>query len=447
MPRNTITWQTTCLAVSVAVVSLLTCFGLMHPWITGDTASWLAPCSGIACFAGARFPLYRIVYLVITFDGRFPALLPWVQVSLFLVAGFQLASSSRRAGASPAAAAAIALAFPLSNMLLIWGRAEIPEILARAALLAALAASLDAAIAPASRLASLRAGIFGSAAYLLDPAQLPFIVVLPILIAWLQQRSNTSRAHWLQPTRTAALLALPFLVIASVRLATLDSFNIVSFGGYEISGLAAEILTPATEAELPPRLRPIGAEILSRKSELIRSRQIPATPLNSTGHASLASEAIGYFDIFARYYDVMLRETVLPLRQPQQSWVAFNHEMQTFSFAVIRHEKVIYVLWIAGALARLFGRMTMLNLPFVLAAAALLLILIMRRPVTHPAPQPRDTCLLFGLTAAYTIGTGILGCLVAFPAQRYIDGAGLLITAWPLYACFHLTGLFAPART
>lgn len=76
MPRNDMTWQATYFLISIAVVALLTFVGLMHPWFTGDTASWLAPCSGIACFASARFPLYRIIYLMITFDGRFPALLP-----------------------------------------------------------------------------------------------------------------------------------------------------------------------------------------------------------------------------------------------------------------------------------------------------------------------------------------------------------------------------------
>lgn len=446
MPRRDMTWQKTYLIVSIAVLVLLTFSGLMHPWYTADTASWLAPCSGTACFASARFPLYRIIDLIITLGGRLPALLPWIQVALFLLAGFLLANASQRAGASARAAAALALAFPLSNMLLIWGRAEIPEILARAALIAALAATLDAATPPASIRATLRVGIFGTAAYLFDPAQLPFIAVLPALILWLQRRGPTARAPWRQPAFAAVMLMFPFLVIASFRLETFNSFNIVSFGGYEISGIAAEILTPATEAELPPKLRPIGAEILARKADQIRSRLIPPTPANATGHAALASEAIGYFDIFARYYDVLLREAVLPIRQAQQSWVSFNSEMQHFSLAVIYREKLIYALWIAGALARLAGRMTMLNLPFALSSAALLLALILRRAVHRPAPPARDISLLTGVTASYTIGTSILGCVVAFPAQRYIDGAGLLITAWPLYACLHLTGLFAPDR-
>lgn len=424
-------------------VSFMAAFGLMHPWFTPDTASWIAKCTGLECFAGPRFPLYRILYLVLSIDGRFPALLVWTQVLLFFGACYQLINAASRAGVSRRASTALALTFPLSNMLLIWGHAEIPEILARAALLVALAGSLDAADTRRSLTKQMRSiakvGVFGSIAYLLDPAQLPFIVIFPALVLWLRRVQYFEKHLWRRSLLVGISVSLPFLIISAFRLEALGSFNIVSFGGYEMSGLAAEIMTPNTAEKLPKSIRGLAKQISARKAKLVALHQIPATPVNSVGKPSIASEALGYFDIFARYYDVVLRNAVLPIKRANQSWVAFNAEMRNYSFAVVRAEPLIYMLWVAGAVARLVGRMLMLNLPFVLGLAAACGLALIRPGMTRVAAPRKDIRVLFGLTFAYTIGTGALGCLTAFPAQRYIDGADLLISVWPIYAAllFH----------
>ena len=55
-------------------------------------------------------------------------------------------------------------------------------------------------------------------------------------------------------SRPAGLL--PFLATSQVRRATGGDFNIVSFGGFQMSGTAALMLTPATLDRLPADLRP-----------------------------------------------------------------------------------------------------------------------------------------------------------------------------------------------
>jgi hypothetical protein len=444
-------WSGVYLVTCTAMLAVLAAGGFMRPWVSGDTASWLAPCQGIGCFAMPRFPLYRLVFLALTLGGRAPWLLPWAQDGLFLGAGYALVRSARAAGLSRTGALALALALPASNMLLIWGRAELPEILARAAVLAALAATVRTALGPpphpgvrvgASIGAPVGAGLLAAVAYCLDPGQLLFILVLPVLALWLGAGGGGGRAD----RRGAAILgvaaALPFLLVASLRLATLGDFNIVSFGGFEMSGMAARMLSPQTVPRLPADLRGTADDLLARRRALVQAGTVPPIPRNSQGQRSLLSETIGYFDILARSYDAVLAGAVLPLRRPDESWVAFNARMQRLAFATVRTHPAEYLAWVAAALARLVGRMLVMNLPFAVASLAAV-CLALARPSHRPRPVPaRDARTLCGLTGAYTFGSGALACLVAFPAQRYIDGTGLLISAWPIYAALHLA---APA--
>jgi hypothetical protein len=435
-------WGVIYLAASMVVLLLLATVGVMRPWANGDTASWLASCSGLGCLAMPRFPLYRVVFLTLTLGGRSPWLLPWAQDALFLAAGFALARAARAAGSSRACALALALALPASNLLLIWGHAELPEILARAAVLGALAATVRTAFGPprsgADVCAPAAAGLLVAVAYCLDPAQLTFIVVLPALALWLGAGETGLRVIGRRAAVLGAAALLPFLLIASLRLATLGDFNIVSFGGFEMSGIAARMLTPQTVPRLPADLRATADDLLARRAALVRAGTVPPIPRNSQGRRSLLSETIGYFDILARSYDAVLAGAVRPLQRPGESWVAFNARMQRLAVATVRARPAEYIVWVVAALARLVGRMLVLNLPFVTASLVAVCLALARARRRAQAMPRQDLRLLCGLTAAYTIGSGALACLVAFPAQRYIDGTGLLIAAWPIYAALHL---------
>ena len=410
-----------------ATLAALLTVGLMRPWVTLDTASWLAPCAGLRCLAGPRFPLYRWLFVALTLGGRATGVLPWLQIGAFLGAGWKLAREVRRAGGSSTLAASVAFSFPASNMLLIWGRAEIPEILARAAIVAALAATLRAASGSAR--AAILAGAMAGIACCLDPAELPFLALLPILAWWLGRR----RAR----TLLLGFAAFgPVLLIAGLRLAVLGDFNIVSFGGYDMAGIAARMVSPEALPRLPAAQRPLAQAIMRRRRRLEADGTVMKVPPNSTGARSLFSEEIGYFDILARFYDPLLSGAVAPLRGQGESWVAFNARLQRFDFAVILARPLLWLGWIAGALARMTGRVLVFNLPFMIATI-LALALGLWRP--KPWLLAGDGRLLFALTAAYTVGSGALACLVAFPAQRYIDGAGLLLPAWPIYAALRLS--------
>ncbi len=391
----------------------------MRPWVSPDTAGWLAA----ADLAGPRFPLYAVLAHATAWIPR--AALPWLQDGTFAAAGGVLA-----AGLAPL----------LSCVMLLWGRAVLPDVLSAAAVLMALAATVDAGSGHCARRSIALAAAFGTGAYLLRPGLLPMIGALPLLL-WLDAPGLRRRA-----TVAAALLtglAAPFAVIATLRLATLGDWNIVSFGGFQMSGIAALMLTPAAADRLPPAMQPAARDIITRRDALIAAGRALPLPLNSAGERSFASAALGYFDVLARTYDDVLYGAVRPTQRPGESWVAFNGRLQALSLATIRAQPVNDAAWVAGATGRLVGHMLVFN-PAMDLAAVLLLTSVLRRNRLQPG-RPGELRTLAILSSVYTAGASALVVLTTFPAGRYIDGAGMMVAAVPLYAGLRLLpGL--PAR-
>jgi hypothetical protein len=417
------------LAAAVLVAALLAITGQMRPWTTPDTAGWLDACAPFGCWAGPRSPVYGWLARGVTGGGALPWMLPWLQFGSLVAAAGWLMRGLRRLGASATAALAVGLALLGSNLTVIWAHALLPELFAQAAMLAAVGCTLHLAAEPRRDLAAtcisllVSAGVLSAAAYLLKPALLLLPVLLPILLLALAPRR-----------RVAALLLgaglLPFLLVASWRWATLGDFNIVSFGGFQMSGMAALMLTPDIAQRLPAGLQAAATEIIARRDALVAAHIALPIPLNSHGERSFVSAATGYFDVLARTHDAALYGAVAPGRMPGETWVAFNARMQHLALATIAAAPRDYAAWIAGGLTRLVGHMLVDNLPFVLGCLAWL-GLLRRRAV--PAP-PQDLRLLGLLTAMWTLGAGLPSVLLTFPAARYADSACLMLAAWPLYA-------------
>jgi hypothetical protein len=426
-------WGVAFWAAAAAVLVLLALEGQMRPLMSPDTASWLAPCEAEACFAGPRFPLYAWLVRGLRWMAGDLRLLPWLQDGAFILAAWSLAHAAHRRGGSPALALALGLAPLLSCVMVIWGRVVLPDAWAQAAVLGAMAAVLGALSWRGLALAVLLATV----SYLLKPGLLPVVLALPlVLLVGGARPLRRLMGLW-------AGLAVPFLLIATVRLLTVGDFNIVSFGGFQMSGMAALMLTPETIGHLPAALRPGAAEVVARRDALLDQRRAEPIPVNSQGLRSFPSAAAGYFDILARSYDTVLYESVRPTRGRNETWVAFNARLQHLAVATVLAQKTDYAAWVAGALARLVGRMVVFN-PGMVLGVVLMAGAMVRRAVVRPGKARRDAAadigLLVGLTSAYTIGASLLVVLITFPAARYIDGAGMLIAAWPIYAALRVAG-------
>ena len=185
-------------------------------------------------------------------------------------------------------------------------------------------------------------------AYVLRPSFVLLIVALPALYALLR----AIRQDAFRPARAAAILVLaaaPFLAIATLRATTVGDFNIVSFGGYAMSGLTTLILADETVARLPDDVRPFAAQVLAARRAGEDSGRFIGIPRNAGNVRSFYSAALGYFDVLARTHDDMIYEIITPTRGASESWVDFNRRLMRFAIAVVRASPERYAAWIAGA--------------------------------------------------------------------------------------------------
>ena len=442
------------LAMTAAVMALtlagLAATGQFATWLTLDTPSYVAAAASAAPLAQIRLPVYGWLLAI---PGAI-ALLPAVQIGTYFAATLCLVAALRRAACSHALALSVGIALTVSNELLLWGRAAVPELPGHTLLLVAcaLVVELAAGRAAAGRAAGWRiaaAALAVTGAWALRPSLLPFAVLLPVLLLCLPRRLPAGRAH----RCAAALLALsllPFLGLAGLRAVRVGDFNIVSFTGFQVAGVATLMLTPDLVAALPPDQQPLAADILARRMVLERAGDIIPVPANSTGQRSFVSAAAGYFDIFARSYDAATWDAAGGTRRPDETWPAFDHRLRGFALATFRAAPIQYAAWVVGATARLAGHAVALNLPFLLGAAGLLAALALRLPRGLPLPPPAsevDTRTLLALSAMQAVGAGLPVVLLTMPAQRYVESAALFLAAWPIHALIRLRSGAPTGRT
>jgi hypothetical protein len=250
-----------------------------------------------------------------------------------------------------------------------------------------------------------------------------------------------------RPARWPAAFALmvaataPFLAYSAERMRHTGDFNLVSYGGYVMSGMAGFILSPSIVERLPPADRELAAQILTRRERLEAEGSVIRTPLNSFRERSFLSAAAGYFDIYARSFDPLVHVGIRSLKAPDETWVAFDRRLRHFAIETIKLAPDRYAAWVVGATSRLVGRMLVTNGPFLLASIGLLAMLL--ATLRHPARFANlrgspDTLLLAAIVAIYVLAAALLIVLITFPSSRYIDAAAILLPALPLYAAIRL---------
>lgn len=398
----------TIVATLAATVLILKALGLATPWTSPDTAGWLHPCADGGCLGGPRTPLYAWM----TENGSRPGLIVTMQFLCILASALLLHDGMTAAGAGSSTALAAGLAVATSNVTILWTHALLPEAFAHAALITAFALCL-------LRLPLAAGGLLGLAC-LLKPAFLPFVVTLPAFHIATRGLNGVMR-----------LLAGMVMVLGpfvALRFNLTGDANIVSFGGFQSSGIAALMLTPEIAHHLPADVQPMAAEIIRRRTALIAAGVALPLPLDSHGTRSFLSAALGYPDILARSYDAILYGAVQPIRQAGESWVGFDNRLQRLTLHVILIRPNLYVAWIVGGLARVLGRIALFNPAFVLAT----ILCLLRRP--SPSWPTRDRVLLTALCGAWLAATVAPAIMLSFPAARYIDSAGLPLAILPLRA-------------
>jgi hypothetical protein len=225
------------------------------------------------------------------------------------------------------------------------------------------------------------------------------------------------------------------------RARHVDDVNLVAFGGFQMSAMAAFLLSQDVVDHLPPAARETAAQMLAARERGEATGSVLRTPLNSFGERSFMSAAVGYFDIYARTYDDLLYSEIAKLQAPNESWIQFDRRLQQFALQTILHAPERYAAWVAGASSRLAGRMLVTNAPFVAASAGFLAIFLIALFRTDEFGRPghsSDALLVITVAGAYVLAAAPLTVLITFPASRYIDTAATLLPALPLFGAMRM---------
>jgi hypothetical protein len=406
--------------------------GALTGQVVPDTSSYFAtPVSGQP-WGEPRHPAYGYVASWLGASANTTGHVALAQGVLHVIASLFFYSAARRGGIGAIGAFALGIAALLSQSALLNLRLILPEATANSLLLLAFGCALAASrSARAFRVLVLPAVLFVGAAYTLRPSHLPAIVIIPALywlFAWRSRQNHRT-------LRAAVLLiaaAMPFLAQSAIRYRAVGDFNIVSFGGYQMSSMAAFMLTPEIIARLPERVRPAAQEILAAREVGENEGTVARTPLNSSRQRSFMSAAFGYFDIYARSYDDLLG-LIAKTRHSDENWVAFNARLMELSLATVAAAPQQWIAWVGGAASRLVGRAVVANAPM-LAALLLLLIAVARMFLRRSSIGTAcdDVALASTVALGWFVCTGSLTVLLTFPATRYIDTAAMLLPAIPL---------------
>ena len=420
-----------CVAVVVLMIAL-SIIGTLSGKIATDTASYFAPLASNNPWGEWRHPLYGTVATWFGGNATSAGNVALVQAILHAAASLAIYAGARAGGIGSIGALCLGLAALFSQSGLFHLGLLLPESPAIAFLLFAFAGTLAAArSAAAFRLLFVPIGLATGIAYILRPSLLPAIVAVPALWYLLAVRSGqagrASRAVLL-----VLAVALPFIVQSGLRWKSIGDFNIVSFGGFAMSGMAGFMLTPDVVDRLPEAVRPTAQAVLTARTAAEDAGRIARTPLNSAGERSFMSAALGYFDIYARSYDDFVWYEIGKLRAPQENWVSFNQRLTTFSIATITATPLRWLAWVGGATSRLVGRMIVTNAPVLMAMAVLVVAAITAFVRgTGLGPSAADLAPVSAVALAWLASTGPLIVLINFPATRYIDTAAVLIAAIP----------------
>lgn len=439
------------LLVGIALVTLLAFLtGRLAPRLVPDSVDYLRPLLWPDSLAGFRTPFFGLFASLLGGVGNGYMFVPLANAAALFAATFLLFNAAKQFGLSDTAASALTLPILVGNPVLLFLDYVHPEIVAIACMLAAIASVIRICSEAPLRRYHVLLAVGAGASYLLKPAFLIFILVLPVL-AFLLSRLQGSRSvasSLCQAVLVLSLSAVAFVGYAGVRASVVGEFNIVSFGGYASSGLSGLMITPETIVRLPERHRPLAQAILQQRDVLAARGDMLPIPYNSDKQRSFTSAALGYFDVLARSYDNVVHDIVVRQMQPGESWLAFNARLQDFLVAVIKADPKAYLAWIVGASTRVVGLITITNAAFMLsslALAALFIVSLIRGRTTTvsiservEAPPGRDVAALLVIVGLYTLANWLPMVLVSFPARRYVDTAGLLLAAVPFFAVLRL---------
>lgn len=345
---------------------------------------------------------------------------------------------------------ALAAASPLFYARVIHDYADdvMPDTLAAAFAVAALASLLWWLARRQSWLALAVVGLFVFLAYQVRPAYLFLLALVPLLGLALALR-RTGLAAWKEGLRRTFLVLvltawLPFLAWSGFRWAVAGHFGLVSFGGINLIGITGSMLSPAVIRGLPASDQPLARAILAGRRE-------QGLAFRGAYHNGRWVEEYNQ-----NIWTIAFKAAETLYRRPDQTmrqfWVDANRRFTRLSFAVIRARPRLYLRWIYDSLdvarIRIAGDRTIRWPAIVLLASfACRLLWVLGRRLWRRRPEPGLPGRLFAsldlalLAGSYLAASLLLIVAVEPPVNRYIFAAALFL---PSALCAAAVELWLP---
>jgi hypothetical protein len=228
--------------------------------------------------------------------------------------------------------------------------------------------------------------------------------------------------------RLAALIAAstaPLLAFCTLLWASVGHFGLVSFGGFNVLGIAVQLLTPEVAEELPEHLQPLAHAMFQKERELPHWK--PPT---------------GYYNQFDNY-DVAIYHVAKPAARElygEDERLA-NERLGELAHSVLRARPMAYVRWLLPAakhgVTQLFeysflDRPSLALLPILVLCQTVLIA--RRRKGLLPRGDGAD--FFFEYQSTITIALALaaaklmLVILVERPIYRYVAPASIFFPMW-----------------
>lgn len=408
----------------MAIAGVLQWLGKLEPLAQFDTASYRDYSWGNATDAlndKRTFVYPCVLRFFVAADGS-ERLIPWFQylVSAFSVGAF-LASLLRCAW-HPWLAFAAASPILTSQIVLEYSGVLTPDLLAQSFAVLTISHWFILVHTGRNKWALVGMSIFLFLAYQTKPSYLFLLAFAPVggWIArwWLYPET---RDAWRVALRITLASLLPFLAWSTLRWFVVGHFGLVSFGGYNIIGIAGQFLQKDGTTHLSSDVQPLAIEILKQRG----ARQGWSTEQN--------------YDNLELHFNKMVWEIAVPAASKlfNADSRVMNRQMALLSSEILLGQPKSYATWLWMALKRsiraaielaLRNPVVMLSIPLMLGAFAMRW---RRKGIRHEQRETpeyeREFQMILWTALGYAICKMSLVILVEPPIERYCAPASVFL--------------------
>lgn len=347
----------------ITIAGLLTWFGKLEPTPQFDTSSYrdYSLDSASEVLNDKRTFVYPcLLRLFLVADGS-ERLVPWFQyVSSVFAVGVFLAALLR-CDWNPWLALAAASPILVSPMVLEYSSVLTPDLLAQSFSILAVSLWLVVVHTGRSFWACIMLSVFVFLAYQTKPSYLFLLAFVPMggLIArwWLHSESRDARKVFL---RLCVASLVPFLGWCTLRWFVVGHFGLVSFGGYNIIGIAGQLLKPDWTNQLTSDVQPLALEVLKRRD---RQRDW----LEDASYDNMES-----------HFNAMVWEIAVPAASElyESDSRVMNRQMANLSVQILLGHPRSYTTWLWMAVKRAIRASIELTLRNPIVAIAIPMLLV-----------------------------------------------------------------------